>query len=219
MAEGETTLFTKDNTSGEYVPYTPPSFRDSLPEDLRGNEHLAGVEDAGTLAKSYLELKSSQPAIPEKPDAYQMPQLPEGIPLDDAAVGNFKKLAHDLKIPQAAFEKIVQFDVERMNQAQAAFEQHQAAAKAELEKSWGKDYAPNMELCSKAIRSFTTEEQFNKLKLSGFMDDPIVAQVFLGIGKAISEDKFIKNKETTPSEMPRGMDGKPILDYPSMRKK
>lgn len=217
--QGTLELFTKDNTSGEYVQYTPPTFRDQLPEDLRENEHLAKVDDAGTLAKSYLELKSSQPVTPETPDAYQLPQLPADTPLDEAAVGEFKKLAHDLKIPQAAFNKIVEFDVNRLKQAQTAYEQQQTTAKADLQKSWGANYDANMATVTKAIKGFTTEDQFTKLKLAGFMDDPTVAEVFLGIGKAISEDKFVKKIDSSPGDIPRGADGKPILDYPSMRKK
>jgi len=37
-----------------------PTFADSLPEDLRGNESLANFKDVGGLAKSFVEMKSMQ---------------------------------------------------------------------------------------------------------------------------------------------------------------
>ena len=37
-----------------------PTFNESLPEDLRGNESLANFKDVGGLAKSFVEMKSMQ---------------------------------------------------------------------------------------------------------------------------------------------------------------
>lgn len=37
-----------------------PTFNDSLPEDLRSNESLANFKDVGSLAKSFVEMKSMQ---------------------------------------------------------------------------------------------------------------------------------------------------------------
>ena len=73
MEEGAQTLYTTDDT-GNYVEYTapdPPAFHDTLPEDLRGSDHLKDVEDSGQLARFYVDMKSTYLKPPESAEGYE----------------------------------------------------------------------------------------------------------------------------------------------------
>lgn len=217
MAE-DTILYTKDDTSGEYVEYTAPSFQDRLPEDLKGNEVLGDFSNSIDVAKAYVDLKSS---LPQVPDDYEIANLPEDIPVDRQGIDDFKALAKELGISQEAFSKLIEFDLERAKRIQQEFssvqEQAKAEAEASLKKEWGTDYNTNMEIVSKAIRTFIDEDIEKKLADAGFMDNPDVAKVFLRVGKAISEGTFIPGQQIPPG-IETDEYGRPMLSFPSMEK-
>ena len=96
------------------------SWRDNLPEDMRGAKSLEGFEDVSALAKSYLETKAmvgantiklpertAEPAVwdeyfkaagrPDESGGYKLPAdgLPDGFKLSDTDVGSFKELAYN----------------------------------------------------------------------------------------------------------------------------
>jgi len=137
-----TELYTKDDTSGEYTQYTAPAFHDRLPEDLRENEHLKGVEGSAGLAQSYVDLKSAQPVVPEE---YGF-EAPDGIKIDDTGLEGFRPLAKELGLSQEAFDKIVAFDLERAKRFdedwQKSIKVAQEATVTELKKEWGDAYRP-----------------------------------------------------------------------------
>ena len=91
--EGVQTLYTTDDT-GSYVEYTPPeapAFKDTLPEDIRGSEHLGDVEDPAQLARYYVDLKSDYLAAPETPDGYDVEES-EGFTPDPDQLTQFKSM-------------------------------------------------------------------------------------------------------------------------------
>lgn len=218
----EATYYQKDNT-GQYVAAALPSFADSLPEDIRGHESLKDM-DAAALAKAYVEMKSSQPVIPEKPDGYELPKVPEGLPVDAEAMTGFKTLAHELKLTPAQVQKIIEFDFQRAQKYLAAdkseteaaaqrIQQNRTAAQTELEKEWGVNKEAKMELVAKVKTRFLSEDVIKKWNEAGFGDDPSLLKFLADIGSVMDEDRLILPDAKDTRQIPRTADGRPILRY------
>lgn len=227
----ELELFVKGDTEGEYVQYEQPTFTDQLPEDLKESETFKEVANVGDLAQRHVQisgeladLKSAQPTIPE---TYEVPDIPEEIK-DDKAIEGFNGLAKELKLTQEQFNKIIEFDLDRADRYTAeSKEAHEAMIAANdkiLKERWGTKYDENKEAASSGLRkvlgAFKDGEDIEKeLTESGFLDIPSVVRVFRKIGIATSEDVFTKADTPPGEDIPRGADGQPLLDYPSMRGK
>lgn len=231
MDEG-TQYFTKDDTSGEYVEYTSPTFAESLPEDHRENEAFRGMENLSGLAETHVstvkeltDLKSAQPTIP---DEYTAPQIPEGVNVDETAITEFTALAKELGITQDAFNKIVAFDFARAarydGDFQKSLDDSKLAAETALKERWGAGYEANKEQASagfrKVLGSFDDGDEIEKSLASlGFLDNSEFMRLFRRIGQVTGEDVFVRGTQSPASkEMERAKaTGEPLLDYPKSK--
>jgi hypothetical protein len=219
----EVTYYTTDDT-GAYVEAELPSFSDSIPEEIRDSEHIKGYGDAGAMAQALHDLKSNTPQIPETADGYTLPEMPETIQADTEALDGFKALAHELKLSQAQVEKIVNFDIERAKkyneldtksaeEAVEAIKKDREAAQAALDKEWGATKATKMELVAQVKTKFLDEDTIKKWDKSGFSDDPALIKLLGDFGASIGEGQLRLKDDGKPGEIPRGPDGRPILQY------
>jgi len=222
MTEEAQTYYVQDDT-GDYQEASLPSFHDSLPEELKENESLKDM-DAAALAKAYVDLKSTTPQIPETPDGYSIPEIPEGLPADQEAINGFKTLAHEIGLTQSQIEKIVNFDFERAKKyvdadkteteaAAKAIQDGRAAAQAELNKEWGSAKEAKMELVAKVKNRFISEDVVKKWDESGMSDDPSFLKLLADFGALIDEDQLILPDQRQSGDIPRTPDGRPILRY------
>lgn len=116
---------------------------DAKPEEMaKFNEQIRGVL-----------------GIPASPEEYKIAKpenLPQGLTWNDAEVGEFAKLAHSLNIPPAAAQKLVEFDMQRMQKLKASGEakldEFVKAQEAELRKDWGADFEVNLGKAAKAAQ-------------------------------------------------------------------
>lgn len=221
----ELQLFTKGDTEGEYVEYTapePPAFIETIPEELKegiGKEFRTASE----LAKGYADLKSAQPVIPESPDKYEMPDIPEGQTFDEKAATEFKGLAHKMGLTNDQMKAIVAFDLNRAAQYDKDFDAEIATEKETAENAlkdrWGTNYEAGREKANKAfamvINALKDGPQVKeKLDQLGLLNIPEVLVVFEMIGSKISEDVFKQGQAPLiDGDIPRGKDGMPMLDY------
>lgn len=116
---------------------------DAKPEEVaKFNEQIRGVLGI--------------PATPEEYKIAKPESLPQGLTWNDAEVGEFAKLAHSLNIPPAAAQKLVEFDMQRMQKLNASGEaklnEFVAAQEAELRKDWGADFDVNLGKAAKAAQ-------------------------------------------------------------------
>ena len=226
--DNETQYFTKDDTSGEYVEYQRPTFAERLPEAHRENEAFKGMDNLGALAETHVstvtelnDLKSAHAV----PDEYTTPQAPEGVNVDETAIKDFSALAKEVGITQAAFDKIIAFDLARaeryMTDAGKAHDEAVLAAETALKERWGVGYEANKESASagfrKVLKAFKDGDEIEKsLAATGFLDNPEVMRLFRKIGDVTGEDVFVIGTQAPAStEMERSKaTGQPILDYP-----
>lgn len=173
----------------------------------------AGAESGQTNAQP-----SAAPAQPQptaEPD-YQF-EMPEGIELDKSGVDEFTTIAKELKLPADAAKKLVDLEVKRV--------QAQQQAHSALVESWaeqvkadkdlgGEKLQENLAVARKAIDAFGSPELKELLNSTGLGNHPEVVKLAFKIGKAISEDGFVRGQPksaATESDLAKSL-------FPSMNR-
>lgn len=143
---------------------------------------------------------------PQVPEAYDL-QMPEGVELDKVATDEFTTIAKELKLDQAAAQKLADIAAK---QAQRQVDAHTALVESWVEqvktdKDIGGDKLnENLSIARKALDTFGTPELRDVLNASGLGNHPAVIKAFVKAGKAISEDKFVagaaKGNDTDPAK-------------------
>ena len=143
-----------------------PSWRDTLPDDLKADKSLESFKDVPALAKSYVETKKlvgskqaptvpGAAASPEEVAAWRkalgVPDTPEGYtpkqhPImalpqwNKEAQGAFLKLAHEEHIPPKTLDRILGFYGDFVAAGLKDTDRMAAEAKGELRSEWGVNY-------------------------------------------------------------------------------
>lgn len=153
--------------------------------------------DAGAAAPDAQAAAGTQdpkPTEPVAPESYEL-KMPEGIELDKTAADEFSAIAKELKLDQASAQKFADVGAKM---AQRQVEKH-----AELVQSWveqvktdkefgGDKLQENLGIARKALETFGTPELRDVLNATGFGNHPEVIRAFFKMGKAVSEDRFVK---------------------------
>jgi hypothetical protein len=231
--EGNPTLFTQDPNTNEYVEYTPPApkpFIETLDEGLRESEHLKGFENANDLAKTLVEVKSAQPAIPEAPEGYEFSPA-EGQEIDAERLQTWKSKLHGLGISSEQFKGIVSAALAEESDAKKALddsiESNRAEAQTALQTKWGDQYEPNVENAKKFYNAISANLPEEGKAFQSFMeetkfgDNPQVIEFFAQCATLISEEAIQKGSPRPPgTEVARSESGDPMLDdYADMDRK
>jgi hypothetical protein len=210
----EVTYYTKGDT-GDFTEATLPTFRDSLPEDLRENEGLSGFEDSGALARAHLEtttkfseLQASLPAAVESVDDYQF-DIPAGIEPDQPRIDAFKQFAFERKIPLDVAKDLVslqlQYEKEARERATEEFNNQVKKTEKEtletLKKDWGDKYQSNLDLATRVTTRFADDAIKTFLDNSGFGNNPEVIKLMANIGNALSEDVLVSGDKDTGARL------------------
>lgn len=162
-----------------------------------------GTPDASAADTKTDDTKATEPQVPE---TYEL-QMPEGVELDKATADEFTTIAKELKLDQAAAQKLADIAAK---QAQRQVEAHTALVESWVEqvktdKDIGGDKLDeNLSIARKALDTFGTPELRDVLNASGLGNHPAVIKAFVKAGKAISEDKFVagaaKGNDTDPAK-------------------
>jgi hypothetical protein len=224
--DGDNTLFTQNDT-GEYVPYTPPTFQEAMPENLRDNELFKEIADPGQLAEKYVELHASQPQRPENPESYAV-EIPEGFPMVEADLNEFKKNAYELGLTGEQFKGVMGRYIERelklTEQYRNDIKKHREESMDALKMEFGDQHEDKVNRAAGVIKALGEKmgegkaEEFNKwLDDTKFGDDPMVIRLFAAAAELISEDLLHTGGSGDGDETrPTTPDGKPRLKFPSM---
>lgn len=201
-------------------PAAPPatsSWRDTLPEDLRSNPSILTVPDVNTLAKNYVNAEKmigakrlvipgerAAPAEwdsffnaigrPETVDKYESPSVKpaEGLPMDQAAVDEFRKTAHSAGLTNSQFKKVMDFYVERSNkvheQVMGQLKGGVATATETLKRDWGDKFDANLDIAKAALRNFGGEDTYKELE-NGLGNHIGLIKMLHSIGTKMMEDR------------------------------
>jgi hypothetical protein len=218
------TLLTDNNSTPPPASSTPPpagnppaqtSWRDSLPEDLKGNASLSKFSDVANLAKAYVHAESSigkkgvivpgekstdedwenfynQIGRPEK-DKYSF-DLPKDKKLNDETIGKFKEVAFKSGIlPKQAKALVDWFSEHEENTLKNVATERENAHKLgidNLKKEWGQGYDKEIGSARVFMKEVGGDEFKQYLESTGLGNDPVMIKFLAKAGKLLGEDKI-----------------------------
>jgi hypothetical protein len=151
-------------------------------------------------------VQSGAPAAPAQPQPTPEPdyafEMPDGIELDKSSTDEFVAIAKELKLPGDAAKKLVDLEVKRIQAQQQAHtalvESWAEAVKADKEIG-GDKLQENLAVARKALDQFGTPELKELLNSTGMGNHPELVKLAFKIGKAISEDGFVRGAPKSPA--------------------
>ena len=201
-AEGNENQTEKDD-AGEY-----PAWTKQLPEDLRNDsdfmKQIAKFQKIGDVAKSYSELEKKlgnsivipgKDASEEEKNAFYekigKPKSADGYSINDENAKAFKELAYkmDLTDSQAKglYESFKSMGEQMLKQQQVNVQQQAAETTEALRKEYGSNFNSAIKYLQKGVMAYGGKELGDKLKATGLLADKTVVDMFIKLGKQVSE--------------------------------
>lgn len=208
------------------------NWRDSLPDDIKSDPiwekyndpveaHRALVASQKFLGREKLPVPIDENdsetygiihkrlGLPDKPESYQLPtdlKIPDGLPIDENMLTNFRKTAHELGILPKQFAGMYKWYMTEIANQYNKYNEDTANSMKEAETAlrgkWGADYGQNEALAKKVFQTFMDEKSFAEFE-KGLGNNPIIIEMFANIGKVLSEDQLKGKPDTlqmTPAE-------------------
>jgi hypothetical protein len=134
------------------------------------------------------------------PEKYGDFKLPEGVTVDPEAMTSFQTTAKEMNLTQEQAQKLVDFQAGLVQKSQEAmvkgYDELKTAWRDESIKSLGPKADEQLAFAAKTRERFGSPELNEILKETGLGNHPAIVKLFVGIGKAISEDNLA---EGTPA--------------------
>ncbi len=157
----------------------------------------------------------AEPAKPATPEAYQL-SYPEGYQLDESVLGQATGMFKELGLTQEQAQKLVEFDAQRMAQANSpqAQEAAQAAALEAHNKQvdgWvdslksdnefgGAKFEENVGIAQKAMTSYGSPELTQLLDETGLGSHPLFVKLMHKVGRDLGEGSLHRTTTEQPAE-------------------
>lgn len=211
------------------------SWRDTLPEDIRGNATLTKFTDVNSLAKSYIDIqgligkkgvfppgeKATKEQLTEFYKNIGQPELekfeikaPEGKKFNTQVVDAFKKVAHEGGLLPRQAQSVLDWYLAHEEGAQkssalASVEKMKTDHEA-LKKEWGEGYDKQIALANMAVKEVGGEEAQKYLNSSKLANDVQLVKLLAKMGARLGEDKLRGDGGgkfgSTPSEIQAEID-------------
>lgn len=149
------------------------------------------------------------------PESYDL-KMPDGVELDTAAADEFKGIAKEYGLTQEQAQKVADIGakmVQRQTEAHQAQVQTWVDAVKTDKEIGGDKLNENLAIARKTIDTFGSPELKEMLNVTGIGNHPEIVKLAYKIGKAISDDGFVRGGNTSA---PRSA---AEVMYPSMAKK
>jgi len=233
MSEDQVTAVEQQSQPSEptatETPTTEVSWRDSLPDDLKGNTSLEKFSDVSTLAKSYINAESMigkdkmvVPGVnttedewndiytklgrPSTPDEYNLElALEEGEVVDDQLFASFKDAAHKHGLSPQQAQGILDYynniSTQTLNEQNNASVLAQEQSSRELREEWGRSYDDNLAKASQIGKQYLGEDAFQLQMADGSMlgDNATLIKGLAKLAMVMSEDTLVGDKDSVTS--------------------
>ena len=225
------TTQTADTTQTGTTTAVEPSFIETLGDDFKGNDAFKDIADAKTLAQKYVEqgktigeLQAKIPKAPESPDKYSEVKPPEGVILNNDALQGFNALAHKLNMPDSLRTEVLNYQFEVIKAQNEAIKKQHSETMAELKKELGSKYDDSLSAANKVAAAIPELKAImGEPDASGqfaiVRNNPNFFKALVALGQKIQVDRLPNTPNQSGGEQPKGPDGRPVLSYPSMKKK
>jgi hypothetical protein len=202
------------------VAVTPPvNWRDSLPAEIKSHPVFEKYKEPNEAFKALVEAQKflgvekmpvpkdandketydlifNRLGRPKSAEDYVLPtdlQIPKELPVDEAMLTDFKKVAHAHGILPQQFSGLYKWYMTSMAEQFNKYNQRQIEgtkeAETNLRKKWGAAYPQNIALAKKVFQGFADEAAFAEFD-KGFGNNPVLIEFFANLGKVLSEDQL-----------------------------
>lgn len=188
------------------------SWRDTLPDDLKGESSLANFQTPEALAKSYVHLRKASSSekinvpnqyateddwkeiytklgLPAKPEEYKVDT--KGLQIPEEALKEFIPVAHKAGILPKQARALMEWDQARAAAAAEAQAKAQEATKAEavktLKTEWGQAFERNIQRGERVLQENGSPELVEALTTSGLNFNPAVVKFLAKLGEQYDE--------------------------------
>lgn len=160
------------------------------------------VEDK-SAATDESTTEGDAPKVPEK---YEL-KLPKDALLDESALERIADYAKQRGLSQEQAQELVEME----NGAVTKFRQDQAEYLKRTSEEWkeallkdkefgGEGFKKNAEIAKRAVQKFATPDFIKTLEETGLGNHPELVKMFYKIGKAMSDDSFVKPGAQAPAK-------------------
>lgn len=207
------------------APTPTGTWRDRLPDDLKGHESLSKFDTEEGLAKSYVNLERllggdkvpvpkdpedkeawdryyAAGGRPEKPEDYKFerPQLPDGITYNEDDEKFLRSFAHQNGWNQRQADAAYKTFFEREQQKVAAWQKSQADQKAAAERALQLtgNREETLTLAKTTIQQYFDQDAITRIEQAGLGNDPVFIRALAGIGKDLTGHSVLKGRGGEP---------------------
>ena len=204
------------------APAANAEFLGSISEDLRGNEALSSIEDVNGLARAFVdtqaqfsELQGKIPQVPATAADYGV-DIPEGY--NEQAMSEFLELAHSTGLSSDQVNSLLKYQHEKATAKAQAGEAEVQKGLEGLTREWGANFEANAALANSAVNYFGGEALKQYMNDSGRGNNAVEIKAWLKVAQSMSEDTLLTGSTNESKQRPIGVDGRPQLEFPSMKK-
>lgn len=210
------------------APAPAPSFRESWPQEYQVDPAFKNFQTPEDLLKSYKHASSMvgldkgeiirKPATdaewgpvydalgrPKTADDYTVKPY-EKVKFDDAAVKDFRELAHKSGWNQKQFESVMDWYASRTEAGyQEALDGRNrivSEGEAKLREKWGQAYNDKAEAAKKAINQYGGEDLRKLLDETGVIHHPGLADALASLGESLREDTAFGSSLSSHGQRP-----------------
>jgi hypothetical protein len=208
----------------------PTDWKNSLPEDLRGNASLQNINDIQSLAKSYVHAQSlvgadkivipKEGAAPEewnsfwkkvgRPDdakAYNL-NRPENFPdqaFDAKMLEHMQGIFHETGLSsrqaETLYNKYMAYVAGEYETSQKEFSQQTEQSLEKLKADFGSEYNVKLAAAQRTLQKFGSPELVQYLDNTGLGNSPELIKLFSNIGLSISESTAVDGESRGYSQV------------------
>ena len=192
---------------------TPAAETKTTDSPVKADAQTQTDKDASAVAEAAKAKADADAAKPAgAPEKYTDFVLPEGVKLDEAALGEFSPVAKELNLTQDQAQKLVDLQIaaiKRNGESQIAQFAQQVkdwgeAAKSDKEYG-GEKFDASVTSARLAVSKFGTPELTKLLNDTGMGSNPEVVRFMVKVGNAMSEDKMHTSSQS--------VSGKSVEEY------
>jgi hypothetical protein len=192
------------------------SLLDQASDDTRKAEEKRLLEtpedqlnDTDKVKRADLIKAQQEAAKGQVPEKYEI-KVPDGMTLDQGLLDTLTPVFKELKLTQEGAQKLADAYAPALKamaektladakaQEDQNFQKFVQERKDETIKALGANYKEQMSYAARARDRFASKELREKLELSGLSNDIDVIKLFIDLGRAISEGKFVDGKPENP---------------------
>lgn len=126
---------------------------------------------------------------PQPQDPYEGLKLSNGAQADAAEMANYKKMAKEMNLSAENAQRILDFEVERL---QAAQQQAAAAWESQTKQKYGDQLPTVLATAARAVQQFGGNELRDLLDQTGLGNHPVLIEAFNKAGALLKEDKSVQ---------------------------